>query len=67
MACHMLSEALQTRLRTEEVQHTSGFLPTWSQDGWPGAETPDLGWARFGEAAGDLTVGMVSRSSRSIR
>lgn len=66
-ACHVLSEVLQTRLRTEEAQHSSGFLPTWPQDGWPGAETPDPLWALFGEAAGDLTVSTVSRSSRSIR
>lgn len=66
-ACYVLSEVLQTRPRTKEAQHTSGFSPTWPQDGWPGAETPDLGWPCSGDAAGNLTVDVVSWSSRSIR
>lgn len=66
-SCHMLSEVLQTRLRLEESQCTSGFLLTCPQDGWPGAETAELFWAGFEEAVGAVVASVVSRSSRSIR
>lgn len=67
MACHVLSEALQARLRTKNAQHTSGFLPTWPPDSWPGAVTPNPGWAHSGKPVGDFAVSVVSWSSRSIR
>jgi len=66
-ACHVPSEVLETMLRTEEAQHTSSLSPTWPQDGRLEQRHQTRAGLASGEAAGDLAVGVVSGSSRSIR